>query len=179
MCLNERQEFLDLLEISIDQRWKLLYRGTRDGFRTSDFHDKCDEKPRTLTIIKTESGDVLGGYTDCTWDKSDRPKYGRNDYVFSFRNKAHDKIKKYIGSIPLLLLEKNGTIFCSSKCGPLFGCYCVNAVIYSDFAIADLSNTNKLNLVSKKESSFGNYIGFPNNDYQSSRVSEIEVFQSI
>ena len=57
--LNELQEFHELLEISIG--WKLLYRGSRDGFSASDFHDKCDEKPRTLTIIKTQSGDILGG----------------------------------------------------------------------------------------------------------------------
>jgi hypothetical protein len=31
------------------KKWKLLYRGTRDGFRSSDFHGKCDGCTNTVT----------------------------------------------------------------------------------------------------------------------------------
>ena len=34
-------------------KWKLLYRGTIDGFAAKDFHQKCDGIQKTLTIIKT------------------------------------------------------------------------------------------------------------------------------
>ena len=37
----------------------LIYRATRDGFKAKDFHDKCDEKGPTLTIIKTTTGHVI------------------------------------------------------------------------------------------------------------------------
>lgn len=40
--------------------WKLVYRGSRDGFKVSDFFNKFDNK---LTIIKSTSGNVFGGYT--------------------------------------------------------------------------------------------------------------------
>ena len=33
-------------------KFKLLYQASRDGFSTTDFHEKCDKIPNTLTIIK-------------------------------------------------------------------------------------------------------------------------------
>ena len=68
--LNDRKIFGDLLDISIDRKWDLLYRATRDGFDAADFHVKCDGKSKTLVIVKAASGNVFGGYTECTWDQS-------------------------------------------------------------------------------------------------------------
>ena len=45
----------------------LLYKGTRDGFRASDFHSRCDEKGPTICIIKSDNGNTFGGYTDLSW----------------------------------------------------------------------------------------------------------------
>eukprot|EP01083_Nonionella_stella_P276851 941111_1 len=36
------------------KRWSLLYRGSRDGFRANIFHNKCDGKAKTLSIIRTD-----------------------------------------------------------------------------------------------------------------------------
>lgn len=33
----------------------LLYRGTRDGFKSLDFRQRCANKGATLTIYRTES----------------------------------------------------------------------------------------------------------------------------
>ena len=30
----------------------ILYRGSEDGFGAKDFHDRCDDKGKTLCIIK-------------------------------------------------------------------------------------------------------------------------------
>ena len=50
------------------KKMKLLYRGTRDGFKASDFHGHCDGKEGgTLTIIKTTKGNVFGGFTNVPW----------------------------------------------------------------------------------------------------------------
>lgn len=49
----------------------LLYRGSRDGWRSSDFHKCCDNKGPTVTLIKvvTTGGKyIFGGYTDQSWD---------------------------------------------------------------------------------------------------------------
>ena len=49
----------------------LLYRGSRDGWLSSDFHKHCDNKGPTVTLIKvvTTGGKyIFGGYTDQSWD---------------------------------------------------------------------------------------------------------------
>ena len=48
--------------------WKLLYRGTRDGFDASVFHERCDNQGATVTVIKSESGHIFGGVTIAAWD---------------------------------------------------------------------------------------------------------------
>ena len=45
-----------------EQKWKLLYRGSVDGFGADDFHHICDGKANTLTIVKSDSGNVFGGF---------------------------------------------------------------------------------------------------------------------
>ncbi len=50
-------DLIKLCKFISSDTWTLLYRGSRDGFGTKDFHLKCDNKSPTLTIIKAqESG---------------------------------------------------------------------------------------------------------------------------
>lgn len=42
----------------------MIYRGSRDGFESSKFHDKCDDKPNTLILFNIKSGNSFGGYTE-------------------------------------------------------------------------------------------------------------------
>src|SRR5581483_4163456 len=43
-------------------KFKLILRGSRDGFTADKFHKVCDNKSRTLTIIKVKgSNEILGG----------------------------------------------------------------------------------------------------------------------
>jgi hypothetical protein len=41
---------------------KLLFSGSRDGFGTSVFHEKCDNIQDTLTILRTEFGRTIASY---------------------------------------------------------------------------------------------------------------------
>ena len=47
--------------------FELLYRSSRDGIENATFHSKCDNKSRTIAIIQTTEGHVLGGYTSTPW----------------------------------------------------------------------------------------------------------------
>jgi hypothetical protein len=47
------------------QEFRLLWRGTRDGFRAARFHEKCDNHRDTLTVILDTDGNVFGGFTRC------------------------------------------------------------------------------------------------------------------
>ena len=73
--LKGEQQYLELIklcEFSPNDKWTLLYRATRDGFGSDDFHSKCDGQPNTLTIFKAkESSYIFGGFTTVMWDSSE------------------------------------------------------------------------------------------------------------
>ena len=58
---GERQitELIRLCEFSPNDNWSLLYRGTRDGFGSDDFHSKCDDHSNTLTILKAKESKFM------------------------------------------------------------------------------------------------------------------------
>jgi hypothetical protein len=70
--------------------FKLILRGSRDGFSPSKFHEICDNKSHTITIIKVkDSNEILGGYNPNIW-KSDN-SYGvtMDSFIFSFKNREN------------------------------------------------------------------------------------------
>jgi hypothetical protein len=58
---GERQlvELINLCEFSRNDKWSLLYRGTRDGFGSDDFHSRCDGHSNTLTILKAKGSSYI------------------------------------------------------------------------------------------------------------------------
>ena len=57
---------------SLGYYWKLLYRATRDGWSTNNFHKKIDTYSNTILLVHTEHNNIFGGFTSLTWNK----KYG-------------------------------------------------------------------------------------------------------
>ena len=48
-------------------KWKLLFRGSRDGFQAETFHSKCDNKGPTVTVVKSGNY-IFGGFTEISWN---------------------------------------------------------------------------------------------------------------
>jgi hypothetical protein len=114
-----------------NKTWKLLYRGSRDGFRASNFHGKCDGQSNTLTLIETTKGFIFDGFTPLVWDsticwKSDSPQ---QSFVFTLKNAGNIEPRKF------KLLNVSYAICCHSSCGLLFG----NG---HDIYVADNCNAN-------------------------------------
>jgi len=61
-------EWLD--EDGFDGEIQLLYRASRDGWKPSLFHAKCDNQGATLTVIKSSEGYVFGVFTDTPWSQN-------------------------------------------------------------------------------------------------------------
>jgi hypothetical protein len=61
---GKTSELMFLCEFQNTLKWNLIYRASQDGFEAANFHSKCDNKPNTLVIIKSENGNIFGGYTD-------------------------------------------------------------------------------------------------------------------
>ncbi len=56
-----------LINSWVDQEYSskelnLLYKGSKDGFLSKNFNSYCDGKGSTLTVIKTDSGVIFGGF---------------------------------------------------------------------------------------------------------------------
>ena len=163
-------DLIQLCKLS-GKQFKLLYRASRDGFAAADFHAKCDNHPRTLTIIKTTKGYIFGGYTSVAWNSASTWKADRNAFIFSLVN---------IRSMPLLIPVKNGdqySINCNGAYGPTFGGS-------HDIHIANNSNTSNISY-SKLGFSY-NFTSFSLQTTEANsflagsyyfQTSEIEVFQ--
>jgi hypothetical protein len=98
--------------------WKLLYRGSRDGFRASNFHGKCDNESNTLTLIETTKGFIFGGFTPLVWDsatngyKSDN---SQKSFVFTLKNAGNIEPRTF------KLSNGSNAIRCYPDRGPTFG----------------------------------------------------------
>jgi hypothetical protein len=50
------------------KQFKLLWRGSRDGFSALAFHRRCDGHTNTLTVILDTHGSIFGGFTPVSWE---------------------------------------------------------------------------------------------------------------
>ena len=92
------------------KKYELLFRATRDGFQTKNFHEKCDGNSYTVTFVITSIGRRFGGFTDQSWDQSGSYKTGSNGFIFSLNNKE-------------IYYNKNNSYnnYCDGSYGPTFG----------------------------------------------------------
>ncbi|GES84720.1 BTB/POZ protein [Rhizophagus clarus] len=73
-------KWIDKLEITDEldypYEFELIFHGSRDGFSSRKFHEICDNKFHTITIIKVkDSNEILGGYNP--------DKNGIDNYILS------------------------------------------------------------------------------------------------
>ena len=83
-------KFLIYQWVSPYKKTTLLYRGTRDGFGNDDFHSRCFNKGKLLTIAKSNHGMVFGGYTGLAWNNPlNTDSYSDGScFLFSVTNKT-------------------------------------------------------------------------------------------
>ena len=154
----------------MDKEARLLYRGSRDGYKASDFHSKCDGRKNQLTLIQADSGRIFGGYQSKPrisppvgdWKSSD----DKSAFIFSVSDERKFPVansKKAIQDI--------------DSFGPTFGNF--------DILIYDNCNTNCQNRTDFGDSyCIPEGLGFENDDVAKSylagskefKVVEIEVF---
>eukprot|EP00347_Sterkiella_histriomuscorum_P015508 403356764 len=69
-------------------KFELLYRGTRDGFDAVKFHQLCDNKGSTITLIKANTGRVFGGYLHESWKNNGAYQRDSKAFLFSMHHKT-------------------------------------------------------------------------------------------
>ena len=112
---GKRKEYIDkILEWSGFKSMKLLYRGTRDGMTSKDFHDKCDNKGKTICLFLNDKGNIFGGYSSIPWSYERGDKTDKECFLFTLTNIYNTEPTKFP-------YEKNRSVFHSSEHGPIFG----------------------------------------------------------
>ena len=145
-------------------KYKLLYRGTRDGMNPSFFHQKCNGIPQTVSIVQTTKGYKFGGYAEKTWENNSGA-WRKDDKSFVF---SIDYMKIYNH------IEGTEAILHNNNYGPSFY-YCI-------YLQTDFSSNNNYTCVKKDANQI--FQGF-NRDYELNdgepnfSLAEIEVFQVI
>jgi len=69
--------------------FKLLLRGSRDGFTGDEFHQKCDSESATVTIIKiSNTGELIGGFTPINWSSRNDWGFTNESFIFCLGEKC-------------------------------------------------------------------------------------------
>jgi gas vesicle protein len=137
----------------------LLYRASRDGDESKQFHSKCDNFKNTLVVVKTKKGLRFGGFTSETWNGNGIDKKDKNAFCFSI-----DK-KKIYNSIQ----DKNA-IFACPDFGPAFE-NCIFEIKDKCFEFGGLCSDESQNYFDNHES-----VCEINNGEEQFDVEDIEVF---
>jgi hypothetical protein len=106
---NEMRAFLLKLLGNKPMTSILLYSGHLHGWNGKDFHSRCDNKGRTVSLFQIEQGDCIGGYTSQHWESLSKDKADSSAFLFNLTRSLH---------FPSNATGKD--IYCSSGCGPYF-----------------------------------------------------------
>ena len=166
---NEGNSLTQMLNYPADVT--LIYKASRDGFSSSSFHSNCDNISNTVSIIKTTSNSVFGGFTSASWSYYNY-KYDANAFIFSLRREGRSNKQR------LKVIYPKYAIYSGNAYGPIFGAD-------GDIFVYDNSNENN-----NSYSNLGDSYQLPNNITYGSeeakgylagsynwQTTEIEVYQ--
>jgi hypothetical protein len=118
-------------------KWELLYKASRDGFGANIFHNRCDNKGPTITIVQSNNNYLFGGYTSVAWTSSGSWAIDPNAFLFTLTNPNDILPTKY----PVQPSKTQHTVFHKGGYGPTFG-YVQTVGAVHDLHISSNSNSN-------------------------------------
>ena len=150
---------------------ELIFRGSRDGMTADNFHNKCDNNGKTITLIKNDKGNIFGGYASIPWTNHSGSYFSAPDsFIFTLTNMYKIEPTKFPN-------KNDGKEVCHNRdYGPLFGDNC-DIYISRDFLNGDTHTTfpsSYQDVLGKGKSIF---TGDKNNNNQKFKIKEIEVFK--
>ena len=91
-------------EIALLQQWtakplkNLCYKATRNNMDVSVFHKNCDSVGPTIILVKTETNEIIGGYTSASWNDN-KDKTDSTAFLFNLGKKNKFNVKSLALSI--------------------------------------------------------------------------------
>jgi hypothetical protein len=109
------KNLLNLLPVS-KNGWSLIYQGSKDSFATTKFHSQCDGHINTVTIIKSDSDCVFGGYSELAWSSASAYTHDTRSFLFSLKNKTNQVPVKFANNT-----NNKHSAYGAPSYGPTFG----------------------------------------------------------
>jgi hypothetical protein len=163
---SEQQQKLNEFYGVKDQRWQLIYKGTTHGFNADAFHRLSDNQGPTITVLRSTSGYLFGGYASQSWKSTNTSINAPNSFLFLLTNANGNQPTKF-------LYNNNGqALYDNSGYGPTFGSN-------HDLHISNGSNANT-NSYCNLGGSYTDTIGLGQATFTGGRtfqITEIEVFK--
>ena len=93
--LNSEEDIQFILDqikgVTDSVRFKRLFQMTKDGIRAIEFHRRCDNKGPTITLMRTSSGIICGGFVRTAWRSLNRSV--QDDDCVLFRLTKHKDVR--------------------------------------------------------------------------------------
>ena len=171
--LMDFNDKLKLMELILDQlgvvfQLRRIYSGLSCGYSSRIFHEKCNNKGPTITIIKNEYDYIFGGYTSISWETPDCYTPVEDKTAFLFTVKPH--VQKFLQKPDVYAVRHDDKTYGSLI---LFGRGC-------DLKICSHCNVSRFSYCMPKSfdiKSAKEFIGCNNDNNTFFLVRDIECFQ--
>ena len=122
LTFDEDMNIYELLESKlgknlVEKRFKLLFRASDHDYSAHKFHKFCDGHAPTITIIKSNYGNIFGGYTSIGW--ASLGWRTKDEKAFLFLIRSNNKSKE----CPIAFDAKtdSASVIHNNSYGPTFG----------------------------------------------------------
>ena len=129
--------------------FKLMFRASENNFSIKEFHKKCDGQAGTLTLVETEFGKIIGGYTPIAWSSAKKQwaaDKSMKSFIFSLNMR-----EKFTLNLAQFAIANN------PDKGPIFGC--------CDICVVDNSHKERSNAEFPISYNNGKYIRSPESSF--------------
>ena len=157
--IEKEKKIKKWIDPSKNIKFELLFRMTKDGYKSSDFHKCCDNQGPTITLIQTDKNYIFGGFTPFSWtsQKGCSPENDEDTFLFSL-----NLMKKFVKK------KEGSTVFFCALTGPCFG------KGGSDFYVK-----NDLKYGVSVEGNFLNNFELTNGEKGEFTIKELEIYKVI
>ena len=156
-----------MLEWSGYKKMELIYRGTRDGMTSKNFHEKCDNKGATITLYQNEKC-IFGGYNSGSW-LSNNQYYSSSD-CFTLLNIHNIEPTKFTYN------NDSYAVYNDSSYAPCFGGGYDIGINQSDFLNNNLYSAFPYSYQDILDKGKSIFTGHLNNNNKYFKLKEVEVF---
>ena len=166
---NQKNDFLKkIYEWSGAKSLELLYRGSRDGMYSKNFHEKCDDKGPTITLFRNDKGNIFGGYLPVSWKNNGGYLNENRCFIFTLTNIYNIQPTKFKSR------GSGNDVFFGTGNGPCF---------YDTWNYEDFINRSEAYFGSHYEDTTGKgnsmFTGNSNNNERRIALNEVEVYKII